>query len=284
MGILEPHLARYRERTGQGNLESNDGTIFGKFFCPLIAQPGAIWNYASGHDWACKVVEKVTGTTLEDFVQANICSPLGITTMTFWLERCPDLLKKKLQASKRGKDGKELKAFLTGGVDDPNAPVYSMPESLDRNYKECFGGEGWSASMPDYLKMLHSLLANDEKLLKRESVEQLFSAQLSPSAKATLNQGFQGAFASIAPGTYPNHIDLTWGLGAMLSMQDDLGWRSKGTLSWSGMANLWWFIDRGNVLCGIFGTQMLPSGDDKTRELTLLWEKEMYRLAAATRT
>lgn len=256
-------------------------SVFEKFYCPLATQPGTFWSYNSGHDWACKVVEKLTGRTMEEFIRTNICGPLGITSMTYWPEKHSGLRKRLLLASKRGKDARPFKAALTGGVPDADdAPLFPMPEWPPVKNTECFGGEGLHSSVPDYLKVLHSLLANDQKLLKAESVTQLFTPQFSPAVREQLNATWRTGFGSLAPGDYPSHIGLDWGLGAMLSTEEDPGWRSKGTLSWSGIANCFWFIDRQKGLCGMFGTQLLPGGDNKVRELTSLWEKEMYRLAA----
>lgn len=255
-------------------------TVEEKYLCPLIAQPGTVWNYSSGHDWACKVVEKLTNTTLEEHIQTHIAAPLGITSMTFWPESQPHLANRIPQASKRGKDSGTLKASLTGGIDDDNAPIYPMHGWPVVKRRECFGGEGLSSSMPDYLKLLRSLLANDGKLLKRETVDAMFMPQLTPQARESLNQVFHGGFWTLAPGEYPKHIGLDWGLGAMITTEADPGWRSKGTLMWSGLTNLFWFVDREMDLCGLFGTQLLPSGDNKARELTAMWEKEMYRLGA----
>lgn len=40
------------------------------------------------------------------------------------------------------------------------------------------------------------------------------------------------------------------------------------------------FIDRKAGVCGIFGTQVYPSGDERVRKLHSAFEEEVYRLAA----
>src|SRR5215831_8936452 len=50
---------------------------------PLIFEPGTRWQYGTSMDWAGKLVEKVSGQTLEAYFQANIFSPLGMKDTTF---------------------------------------------------------------------------------------------------------------------------------------------------------------------------------------------------------
>lgn len=104
--------------------------------------------------------------------------------------------------------------------------------------------------MASYIKILHSLLVNDEKLLKRETVDALlFEPQLSPAAQESL----QGLFSHIAPGEEKGappyvgtfaQVRYDHSLGGLLSLEDveseDLKWRRKGYLCWSGMPNIFW--------------------------------------------
>lgn len=39
---------------------------------PLAFEPGAKWCYSTGLDWAGFLVERVTGSSLEDYFQENI--------------------------------------------------------------------------------------------------------------------------------------------------------------------------------------------------------------------
>lgn len=95
--------------------------------------------------------------------------------------------------------------------------------------------------MPDFLKILKSLLLDGERLLKTETAAQMFEPQLTKKSMEALqahmgdpkeNVGFVGEF--------PDHILLDWGLDGILTLDDDEGWRHKRTLIWSGMPNLSW--------------------------------------------
>ena len=50
---------------------------------PLIFEPGTRWQYGQGLDWTGRLVETVSGLTLEDYFQQNICTPLGMADTSF---------------------------------------------------------------------------------------------------------------------------------------------------------------------------------------------------------
>ena len=160
---FHPILAKYRET--QGQRPGKGKTVQEKYLFPLLFEPGTSWAYGSSTDWAGVVVERVNrDISLEEYMKAHIWEPLGIKDMTFHLEKREDLRQKFLHMSQR--DPTTGKAIFTAQKtwDDP-VPV-------------AFGGAGVYASMPDYMKALHSILKDDQKLLKPESIDELFRPQL----------------------------------------------------------------------------------------------------------
>jgi hypothetical protein len=57
-----------------------------------------------------------------------------------------------------------------------------------------------------------------------------------------------------------------WGITFMQANGTATG-RSKGTVHWAGLANLWWWCDREKGIAGMVATQILPFGDSKVLEL-----------------
>ncbi|HEX9258584.1 MAG TPA: serine hydrolase domain-containing protein, partial [Acidimicrobiales bacterium] len=51
---------------------------------PLLFQPGTEWNYSVATDVLGRVVEVVSGQSLDDFMRARIFEPLGMTDTGFW--------------------------------------------------------------------------------------------------------------------------------------------------------------------------------------------------------
>lgn len=228
---MSPKLAKYRKSVGQ-KVGGGGQRLLDRFAVPLLYEPGESWGYSSAIDWAGRLVERLTNKSLEEYMRENIWTPLGIIDMTFFPSSRPDLAARMSGMTVRDPSG-------SGHV------VYYGGPSINHNSREYLGGQGCYGTMPDYLKILHSLLVDDEKLLLRKSTAEFFSPQLSAPAKQFLN-GLQdrpevwGMFV----GEFPRHISRDWGLGGILTVEHDAGWRRKGTMIWSGLPNLFWVRSR----------------------------------------
>ncbi|KAK4540125.1 hypothetical protein LTR36_009790 [Oleoguttula mirabilis] len=258
-----PLLIKLRQQQGHG---PNTGTtVHERFAYPLIYDPGTSWSYSASIDWAGKLVERLTDSTLEEYMQKNMWEPLGIKNISFWPYENPELKDKVPGLTTRTPEGK-LVPF--------NEPF------LNTGSKDCFGGHGAYAAMGDFLKVQHSILANDGKLLKPQTVDLMFQPQLSPESAEALEKFMKHSpMAAMIIGEFNPDVECNWGLGGILFMQDDVGKRKKGTLSWGGMSNPFWLIDREAGLALTFGTQVLPPGDKPTEEMISAVELAVYEKA-----
>ncbi|KAI0843294.1 beta-lactamase family protein [Hypoxylon sp. FL0890] len=236
-------------------------TIDEAFDLPLLYEPGEDFQYSSSIDWAGKVVEKLTGQSLEDYMRKNIFEPLGMDNATFFPWNHPEIQARRVPMAYR---------------EDPYGPVVAKPGEpwFSDGKKEPFGGQGLFSSMRDYIKLMHSLLVDDEKLLKKETAALMFQPNLSPKSKTALLEMMKDPAWLI--GDFPVTNEYDWGLGGILVTGDKHEYRKKGTLIWSGAANLYWFIDRAAGLCGVFGVQVLPPFDDRIKPLIKAFEDEVY--------
>ena len=50
---------------------------------PLMFEPGTRWQYGQGTAWAARLVEAITGATLEDYFQERILRPLGMQDTSY---------------------------------------------------------------------------------------------------------------------------------------------------------------------------------------------------------
>lgn len=173
--------------------------------------------YGCSLDWAGKLIERVTGHSLEEYMKKNIFEPLGATSITFFPYENQDLREKIPGMSVRTPDGQLM--------------PYGEP-FINAGSKDAFGGHGAFAKMEDYLKVQRSILANDGKLLKPESVEMMFSPQLTPELKQSLKDFRYTPMAALFIGDNDPAIESDWGIGGILYLQDDVGRRKKGTLNW----------------------------------------------------
>jgi methyl acetate hydrolase len=69
----------------------------------------------------------------------------------------------------------------------------------------------------------------------------------------------------------------SWGLSFMRNEEATETGRATGSLGWAGLSNCYFWIDPGNKISGVFGTQILPFIDEKAFPLYINFEKTVYR-------
>lgn len=160
-------------------------------------------------------------------MQKNICNPLGIKGISFWPEQNAEMKTKIAGMSARDPQSGRLVAF--------NQPF------LNTGSTDCFGGHGGYADLTEYIKVLHSILVDDGKLLKPETTARMFQPQLTKGSKASLKQQMGiPEIVGMFVGDFPSNVEYDWGLGGLLVQGSGEGRRKNGTLIWSGMPNLFW--------------------------------------------
>jgi methyl acetate hydrolase len=74
-----------------------------------------------------------------------------------------------------------------------------------------------------------------------------------------------------------------WGLGFLITADQVAGKRSAGSLSWGGIYNTYFWIDRTRGVGGVILTQFLPFADPKALAVYDSFERGVYQLADAMR-
>ena len=195
---------------------------------PLLYEPGTGWRYGTSMDWAGKLVERLTGKTLEEYMSTNIWGRLGITDITFWPKSKPGMAERTAGMSTRDRK--------TGALKHEMESIESTAGA-----KDCFGGHGAYASVPSFMKILQSLLRDDDVLLKRETTRIMFEPQLTDESREAMKVLWEDkANTGLFVGEFEPQIRKDWGLGGLLVMDGTEGWRRKNTLVWSGLPNLFW--------------------------------------------
>ena len=94
-----------------------------------------------------------------------------------------------------------------------------------------------------------------------------------------MNALLQIDVANNAMGTTKKNVRRNWGLaGLLLDADDHAGGRKEGTMIWTGLPMLSWFVDCKTDICGLFATQILPTGDQKAADLTSVFVDMVYCL------
>lgn len=247
---------------------------------PLLFEPGAAWAYSVGVDLAGEMVSRVNGDiTLEQYLEKNVWGPLGMNSMTFHPASTP-AVKEKLVDMVVHPGG----ITVFGTAAEPNAKVEHTDETVwSHKTVHCHGGGGGYGSVLDYQKLLQSLCADDEKVLKSATLTEMFKPQLTDEAREAF------AFVrTVGPtndlfGGIPLDVKTDWGIGGMINTAAYPG-RSAGSMAWGGYPNLIWWVDRAAGMSGILGTQITQPGDEKVVKWTSEWAKEIYHKAGVKQT
>ncbi|KAI0892734.1 beta-lactamase family protein [Annulohypoxylon nitens] len=238
-------------------------TVDESFDLPLLFDPGEGWAYGTGLDRVGQLVEKLSGMSLNEYMINNIWDPLGATSSTFFPNQHSNINARRVPMAYRK---------------DPDGPAVEKPEipTVTTGLKVAFGGHGLFSTMPDYFKMIHSLLMDDEKLLRKETTESIFQPQLTSTSKEELRKFMETPAMKSQFPSPPN--DRDFGLGGLLIVGENHPYWQKGALMWGGAASLNWFIDRTAGICGVFGAQVIPSGP-RMRTLIDAFQADVYRRA-----
>ncbi|KAF7973516.1 hypothetical protein HWV62_3458 [Athelia sp. TMB] len=268
--FIDPRLTAWR-KTAEGILAAASEDDFMKMhLSPLVYEPGESWGYSIGLDWAGKLVERANDNIpLEAYMQQHIWDPLGIQDLTFHLEKKERVQQNRAEMTERIAE--------SGGL--AKGKNLFCPERISFG----MGGAGLWGSAPEYLKVLTSLLRDDGKLVKSETLAEMFKPQLSPASKDHWMKALERPEGRAAfTGNLNVGLDLDWGLGGKYALEDiPEGRRKKGSLSWGGLPNLYWWIDPTAGIAGLYASQVIPTGDKLSTEMFAEFEKDVYRQAQA---
>lgn len=236
-----PKLSKWNEKFNPPN-PGHQMSVEEAWAYPLDYQPGQGWMYGGALDWVGRIIERATNKTLLQVMRERIFTPLNITDAEFY--PLPDHLRAR---------------HVDTNPSDPLGTGIAVVGEAARAaplLKGHFGGHGIYMSAQDYIRILHSLLSNDGKLLTPESADAMFRDHLSPEATAMhqaviLDPRAAPLFrAGVDAPTKVGH-----GLGGIVALEGVPGYFGKGTLAWGGGNTLAWFVDRENDICGVGAVQ-----------------------------
>ncbi|KAI9039911.1 serine hydrolase domain-containing protein [Aspergillus affinis] len=261
---MHPDLARLQKLRNRKTLEG--GTVAESFEPILIRHPGEQWEYSPGIDWAGKMVERVNGDMkLGDYMQYHIFDPLGINDITFVSDR-RDIQDRLVQCWERSE---------TEGLKKVRLSKRPYPA------KEHFGGGGLFASATDLLKIYGAILRKDDKILGEEMVDLMFKPQLQHTVGLDNLSDSHPSYRNSILNSVPSSTPINFGLGGLLNLQSVVGKRGSHSLTWSGMANCYWWIDPQNGIAGVYLSQLIPSGEPDAIALLSKFEEIVYSSVAS---
>jgi methyl acetate hydrolase len=249
-------VVAYQQKTG---LLSVIGQGDGHMGAPLFGDPGARWDYSISTDWLGRLVERVSGSNLDEYLRQNILGPLSMDDTFF--EVPSNKLARLVKVQQRLADGSLVDAPL-----GPPAPegFYS-------------GGGGLVSTACDYIRFLRMLLnggtLDGVRILEERTVQAMGENQLGDLPVRVLTTADENL--SLDVDFFPG-VAKTWGLGFLINTDPLEGRRAAGSLSWAGFFNTYYWIDPETHVCGVILMQMLPFFDTEAVALYDEYERAVY--------
>ena len=222
---------------------------------PLGFYPGERWEYGIGIDWAGVIVETLSGKDLDVYFQDHIFSPLSMHDSAYIVP--------EEKAARR--------AAVHARTEDGLTVIPHLGEPIS-------GGGGLSSTITDYLRFMRALLnqgtLDGTKILQPQTVDMMFENHIGdldvtpgPTQMPAISNDFDMGFGQPAK----------WGLGFLLHEAQTASGRPKGSVSWAGLFNSYFWIDRENDLCAVIATQVLPFYDTHAVAMLKDFESAVYK-------
>ncbi len=235
---------------------------------PLLFEPGTEWMYGTNVDWVGRLVERVSGTNLEDYFRERIFAPLGMFD-TFY--NVPEDKQARRVTVHRRENGRA------------DAPLTEQPNQLQRPSTTFNGGGGLFSTASDYIRFERMILnggtLDGARILSAGTIALMTANQIGDvgvRAVKTAQPALSMDFTFIA-----DRKDK-WGLGFLLTTDHVAGKRSTGSLSWGGINNTYFWIDPARGIAGVVMMQFLPFADTKALAIYDTFERGVYQLADAS--
>ncbi|MGO9947160.1 MAG: serine hydrolase domain-containing protein [Steroidobacteraceae bacterium] len=226
---------------------------------PLLNDPGEKWTYGASTVVLGRIVEKLAASSLDTYFQERIFRPLGMVDTSYTI--APDK-QSRVPTLHFRKDG-----LLQEQARSPIVP------------RRPFEGDGGLFSTAqDYGLFMRMLLNGGElgtvRLLTENSVKLMAENQIGavfveqqPAADPALTKPFPlGA----------GHD--RFGLGFQIAADDaSPEYRSPGSLSWAGLFNTQFWIDRQRHVAAVLMMQLLPFYDDGAIRTLRDFERTAYQ-------
>ena len=225
---------------------------------PLAFEPGKKWEYSVSIDVIGRVIEVISGQTLDNFFQLEIFKPLEMAKTGFrFHER--DRGKVASLYTPLGGNPMELNAAEKG--DDTLKLVDEETGSPFWRSTVYSGGGGLVGTLDDYMKFVEILHNGGKSPLSR---------LLSPKTLGFMMQNhLSGDIASMGPHSFAEQPmnGMGFGLGGAVVLDPALA-RTPGNIddfSWGGIASTFFWVDRISDMSVVFLTQLSPSSSYPAR-------------------
>src|ERR1700677_3336239 len=168
---------------------------------PLMFEPGSRWQYGTSADWSGRLVETVSGLTLEQYFQKNILGPLEMHDTSFLL---PATKFDRLVAVSNRQPGGALK---------------ENPRTQPQPPKAFNGGGGLYSTANDYVRFMQMILRRgqgpkNERILQAKTVDMMAANQIGSLSAGKLKTARPDISSD---GDFHPGMKAGWGFGVRIN-------------------------------------------------------------------
>jgi CubicO group peptidase (beta-lactamase class C family) len=229
---------------------------------PLIDEPGTTWHYGPSTRVIGRLIEQLSGLSLEAFFQTEIFSPLNMVDTSFAVS-----LEKQARLPtfhSRRSDGSLQESPRDSVATTPTPPFT--------------GDGGLYTTARDYGRFMRMFLnggtLDGARILSPSSVEMMGQNQI-----GGVFVGQQEAASPALTRPFPLGAGSDkFGIGFQITMADSGGaGRSVGSLAWGGLFNTEFWIDPARGVAATLLMQVLPFYDEGAIRALRAFEAALYR-------
>ena len=244
----DPGLALVQKKTGAADLD-----------LPLVNEPGAQWTYGASTRVLGMVIEKISGLTIDKYLEARILGPLGMKDTTYAV---PSSKTARVVSRNQRTDGKI--------VEIPN------PDPIPPTIR---GDGGLYSTAADYGRFVQMILNHGQlggvRILKEQTVR-----EMSRNQTGNVKVRLQPTAEPLRSKPYPLGAgEDVWGLGFQIAAPAKLAsnMRRPGSMNWAGINNTFYWIDPEKQIGVVVLMQILPFYDDAAIKILQGVEERVYQ-------
>jgi methyl acetate hydrolase len=228
---------------------------------PLVFEPGQRWHYGPSTLWVGKIVETVSGKTLETYLHERVFDPLGMRDTSFNVR------------------SEEQARVTTVATRRPDGSLREQPAVPIPDVTEFRGDGGLFSTAVDYIRF-EQMVLNDGRfngtvVLSQKSIAAMAANQIGSLNVSALKTAMPERSSDF---TFVDDGRDKWSLGFLITTRGTPGKRSAGSLSWGGIDNTYFWIDRGRGVAGVIMMQFLPFADSKALAVYDAFERGTYEI------
>ena len=239
--------------------QAGDGDVVG----PLLFDPGTSWWYGTNTDWVGRLVESVSGQSLEAYFREHIFAPLQMSDTVFNVPEAD--WPRTVALASRQRDG----GLLQEARQNPTRVTTFS------------GGGGLWSTANDYARFMRMWLnggaLDGQRVLSAETVATMSANQVGSLPAGTIVTALPERSNDFRPTADGRG---RFGLGFLINLDDQPGGRAGGSLAWAGLYNTYFWIDPASGVAGVILTQVLPFADPRVLGVFDAFERAVYALVA----